>query len=433
MSGHCNYPAARSAQTGKLTHTPEAIDAWAMQWATRFGGRPVAVGLEQSRGALIYALSKYPHLVLYPIHPSTSYDYRKAVFPSGAKDDPRDAGVVLLDLLTRHRDRLRPWQPDTEQTRELQNLIEKRRQLVDQRTAQTNRITAHLKLYFPQVLDWFDDLSAPLVAAFLQRWPTLPELQREDPEVVRAFFRRHGSRSSQRIQQRLEQMAQARVLVHDAAIVEPAALMVHTLLNVVAALNEGIQALEKRIEKVASAHPDYFIFSSFPAAGRAMAPRLLAAFGSRRERYSSAQQIEAFSGIAPVKQASGRQCWIHFRWACPKFLRQTFHEYAALSIQRCAWARAFYDQQKAKGKRHAAAVRSLAFKWIRILFRCWQSRQAYQDELYVAARQGRAVPLARKPAAPASPPSMAARSRANREDSRLKSAGEILKSLMVDA
>lgn len=135
--------------------------------------------------------------MLYPIHPSTSYDYRKAVFPSGAKDDPRDAGVVLLDLLTRHRDRLRPWQPDTEQTRELQNLIEKRRQLVDQRTAQTNRITAHLKLYFPQVLDWFDDLSAPLVAAFLQRWPTLPELQREDPEVVRAFFRRHGSRSSQ--------------------------------------------------------------------------------------------------------------------------------------------------------------------------------------------------------------------------------------------
>lgn len=430
-------PGSMQRETGKLAHTPEAIDAWAMQWATRFGGRPVAVGLEQSRGALLYALSKYPHLVLYPIHPSTSYDYRKAVFPSGAKDDPRDAGVVLLDLLTRHRDRLRPWQPDTEQTRKLQALHEKRRQLVDQRTAQTNRITAQLKLYFPQVLDWFDDLSAPLVAAFLQRWPTLPELQQEDPEVVRAFFRQHGSRSSRRMQQRLQQMAQARVLVNDTAIVEPAVLMVRTLVRVVAALSEGIRSLENRIEEVASTHPDYYIFASFPAAGRAMAPRLLAAFGSQRERYSSAQQMQAFSGIAPVKQASGRQCWIHFRWACPKFLRQTFHEYAALSIQRCAWARAFYDQQKAKGKGHAAAVRSLAFKWIRILFRCWQSRQAYQDERYVAARQGRAAPLVREPAVgapvPANPAAIVPPTKGKREDSRLKSAGEILKSLMAEA
>src|ERR1043165_3024372 len=85
-------------ETGKLKHTPETIEAWALQWATRFAGRPIAVALEQSRGALLCALSKYQHLVLYPIHPSTSHDYRKAVFPSGSKDDPKDAGI-LLDLL----------------------------------------------------------------------------------------------------------------------------------------------------------------------------------------------------------------------------------------------------------------------------------------------------------------------------------------------
>ena len=76
---------------GKLKHTPEAINTWAVELATRFGGRPIAVGLEQARGALIYALQKYAHLVMYPIHPSTSSAYRTAMFPSGGKDDPVDA------------------------------------------------------------------------------------------------------------------------------------------------------------------------------------------------------------------------------------------------------------------------------------------------------------------------------------------------------
>src|SRR5581483_4682965 len=421
-------------ETGKLAHTPEAIEAWALAWASRFAGRPVAVALEQSRGALLYALRKYPHLVLYPIHPSTSHDYRKAMFPSGCKDDPGDADL-LLDLLTLHRHRLRALHPDTEQTRKLQTLVEKRRQLVDERTALTNRITGQLKLYFPQVLDWFDELHTPMVAAFLRRWPTLPRLQQEDPAVLRNFFHQHGSRSQQRIDNRLSQIQQATPAVEDPAVVDPAVLMVGALLDVVAALNGGLRVLEKSIEQVASAHPDYAIFSSFPAAGRTMAPRLLAAFGSHRERFSSAGEMQTFSGIAPVIQASGNQRWTHFRWACAKFLRQTFQEYAGLSIPRCGWARAFYQQQKAKGKSHHAAVRSLAFKWIRILFHCWQTRQPYQEQLYQAAREAHRVAIAGKPtrADTTSGGQTLPNKGGKRQNSTLKSAGEILKSLMAEA
>src|SRR5262249_44216819 len=152
-------------ESGKFEHSPEAVDAWAMQWAKRFAGRPVAVAVEQSRGALVYALLKFQHLVLYPVHPSTSYDYRKAGFPSGSKDDPKDA-ELMPDLVTLHRARLRVLQPDTEQTRQLQILVEKRRQLVDDRTAHLNRATDQLKLYFPQVLGWFDDLASPMCKDF---------------------------------------------------------------------------------------------------------------------------------------------------------------------------------------------------------------------------------------------------------------------------
>jgi hypothetical protein len=38
---------------GEIEHTPEAVDAWAMELSQRFGGQSVAVALEQVRGALV--------------------------------------------------------------------------------------------------------------------------------------------------------------------------------------------------------------------------------------------------------------------------------------------------------------------------------------------------------------------------------------------
>lgn len=78
------------------------------------------------------------------------------------------------------------------------------------------------------------------------------------------------------------------------------------------------------------------------------------------------------------------------RWACPKFVRQTFQEWAQHSIARSEWARAYYHRQRARGKQHHAIIRSLAFKWIRILYRCWQNRTPYQEALYSAALPRRA-------------------------------------------
>lgn len=388
-------PGRRERSRGTLEHTPEAIAAWAGDLGARFEGRPIAIGLEQSRGALLYALSMFGQFVLYPIHPTMSARYRNAMFPSGATDDPRDA-EALLDLLVRHRERLRPLQPDTEQTRKLQMLVEKRRQLVNQRTEQTNRITDLLKSYFPQVLSWFDGVETPVMRAFLQRWPTLQRLQEENPDEVRTLLNRHRCRP-ERTEQRLEAMAKARPITSDAAVIEPAAMMVGILLPLVASLQEGIATMEQAIEAVAVAHPDYAIFASFPGAGPVMAPRLLAAFGTLRERFASADEVLSYSGIAPVIERSGEtQFWVHFRRACPKFLRQSFHEFAACSIPHCEWAAEHYRRQKTdKDKGHHAAVRSLAFKWVRILYRCWKDRTPYEESVHVVNLATRRPPVDR--------------------------------------
>ena len=88
-----------------------------------------------------------------------------------------------------------------------------------------------------------------------------------------------------------------------------------------------------------------------------------------------------------------QQRWVHWRWACPKFLRQTFHEWALHSIAYCPWAREYYEQQRVKGKLHNTAIRALAFKWIRILFRCWKDGVAYDESKYLAALTRRSSPL----------------------------------------
>ena len=84
----------------------------------------------------------------------------------------------------------------------------------------------------------------------------------------------------------------------------------------------------------------------------------------------------------------------HFRWAAPKFLRQSFHEWAGRSITQSSWARVYYEQQRQRGKGHHAAVLALAFKWIRIVFRCWQDRVAYDENTYLAALVKHGSPLA---------------------------------------
>jgi transposase len=380
-------------ESGEVMHTPEAVEAWVGQLCQRFANRPIAVALEQSRGALVFMLSKYEPLHLFPVPSTMSASMRKALYPSGSKDDPRDADI-LLDFLLQHRNKLHRWSPDTEATRRVQNLVEERRKLVDEKTEQTNRLTSNLKIYFPQVLDWFERLDTELVCDLLKCWPTLEELQKVPPAKLRTFFRKHYCRDEELIERRLLAIRQAMPAIRDRAVIEAKSMVVRVIVKLIVSLLEGIADLDKKIEEAAAAHPDFFIFDSLPGAGAVMAPRLLAAFGSQRERYGSAEEVQTYTGIAPVMEKSGKMKWVHFRWACPKFLRQSFHEWAGHSIAQSVWARSYYQQLRNRGKGHHAAVRALAFKWIRIVFRCWKDAVAYDESRYLHTLARRGSPLA---------------------------------------
>ena len=365
-----------------VKHTPQALQEWALSLQQRFSGRPIAVCLEQSRGPLIYALLQYEFFTLYPINPATLAKYREAFSTALGKDDPTDADF-LLDLLEHHRNRLRAWRPDDEKTRTLCFLVEHRRRLIHDRTRLSNRLTATLKGYFPQVLSWFEDIRTVLVCDFLSRWPELSLLQRAKPATIIKFLRSHHSNSTATNQRRLSEIKTALPLTRDAAVVTTSRLQVKTLVAQMRIVIAAISEYDRHIEALCLTHQDYELFASLPGAGPVFAARLTAALGTDRTRWTTADELVRFAGIAPVIERSGKQTWIRWRYFCPKFLRQSFHEYAAESIHHSFWARAYYAMQRAKGKDHHAAVRALAFKWIRIIWKCWQTRSPYNEVIYL--------------------------------------------------
>jgi transposase len=375
-----------------IVHRPEAIERWACGLRERFAGRPIAVCLEIARGPLVSALQRYEFLVLFPVNPSTLASYRSTFCVSGAKDDPTDVELAL-ELLLRHPEKLCVLRPQSAAMRKLEKLVEQRRMLVDEVRRVTNRMTAALKEYFPQVLEWFKDKDTVVFCDFVTRWPTLKQAQRARKARLCAFFHEHNVRYRHIVEQRVQSIMAASPLTDDASIIGPNSLLVISLAQQLRVLLQSVERFDAEIAAVAPTLADYELFAGLPGAGPVFAPRLLAAFGEQRERFESANQMQSYVGVAPVTERSGNKCWVHWRLRCPKFVRQTFVEWAAHSIPYCYWAEAYYRRQRAKGSSHQAALRALAFKWMRIVYRCWHTRTPYDEATYLSALKRRGSPL----------------------------------------
>ena len=378
-------------RASQVRHRAEDLDEWARSLHRRFGG-PIAIALELSKGPIINALQKYDFFVIFPIEPAGLASYRRTFTLSGAKDDPTDAEFALKLLLS-HAEHFKPLQPQSVEMRTLMTLVEQRRQLMNDRVRITNRLRNTLKQYYPQALEWFDRIDTRLFCDFVRRWPSLAQVRRARRTTLERFFREHNMNRKALLERRIKAIKSAMPLTTDEAVIVPHRLRVLTLAAQLEVMLECIKQYDAKIALLAPQHPDYELFDPLPGAGPVFTPRLMVAFGEQRERFNNAAEVQKCGGIAPVTQRSGQSTWIHWRWQCSTFLRQTFVEWAAQTINKSYWAGLYYHQQRARGCSHQAAVRALAFKWIRILYRCWKTRTPYDEARYLKALQDRGSPL----------------------------------------
>jgi transposase len=381
----------RRSQT--IDTAPETLWEWLLELRQEQPQARVGLCLEQPAVHLIAFLESYEWITLYPINPITLQKYREAFVTSRAKDDAKDADY-LADLLLNHQAKLKPWAPQDSATRAVQQRVVHRRAVVDERTALSNRLIALLKQYFPQALMLCgDDLWRPLATRFLLKWSSLQAVQKAKPARVQQFYYLNGSRSAKLLEQRLALVEKAVPVTDETALIESFVLRVQLICRQLQLVQQTITHYEQQIASAYAAHPDHEIFASLPGAGPVLGPRLLASLGSQRERFGAAADLQQYTGIAPVTKKSGGSCYIHRRYLCPKFHKQSFHEFAKESILWCRWAAAYYLQQRTKGSPHQTAVRALAFKWQRVIFRCWQSHTPYQEAIYEAALKKSGSPL----------------------------------------
>jgi transposase len=378
----------------EFRQSPEDIEAWIGEMLKRASGKPIAIMLEQSNGPLVHALMFRDDVLLFPINPKQLARYRES-YPGGGKDDPTDA-KYLARMLRERITTLTPWQPDDEATRLLAHLSQQRRKMVDGQTRLCLQLIAQLKAYFPLALELFGrQWQLSLLLSIVRRWPDPRRLRRADRRLIRRVLSEHSVRNGEQQDEIIDRIRSAQLLTRDEALITPAAMVVGLLANQIQQAQKTIGEFDAKIAEAMNRHPHAHLFTSLRGAGPALAPRLLCAFGSQKDRWGDADSLAAFSGIAPVTRRSGKQLQVQRRYACPKYLRQTFHEFADSARIYCPWSRARYCMLRDRGMKHHAAIRKLARSWIRILYRVWQTRTPSDSDRYIAQLKQRCPEITR--------------------------------------
>ncbi|MEM9413764.1 MAG: IS110 family transposase, partial [Planctomycetota bacterium] len=365
----------------RITQSAAGIENWIAKKRKQAGNQPIAIIYESCRNGFMQSLILREGITLFPVNPKQFAKYRESYHNAGSKDDRTDARL-LARMLRERIHTLKPLQLSDEQTRKLDHLCRNRRQLVNRRTESIVRLKCYLKASFPLFLELKLSLNAML--ALLARWPDPRKIKRAQKSLLVKVLRQSGTRNQSKIDSIVDAIKSSKLLTLDPAIHDSMAPMFQLESKIIKELNKSIKQLEDSIETLFNQHQDARLFNKLPGAGKVLAPRLLAAFGSNRERFESANEISSWSGIAPITKQSGKSKVVVKRNACSKYLRQTFHEFADFARVWCPWSKAYYQMQRNGGMKHNAAVRKLALRWIRILFRVWKDNQPYDQEKYLA-------------------------------------------------
>ena len=345
----------------------------------------LAVTVETSQGAAVAELVN-SGVTVYPVHPKAAKEYRKRQAPSGNKTDFVDAWS-LADALRMDGHLWRALSAQDPLVAELRLLCRDEVELITQRTALVNQLQAALYEYYPAALEAFDDWTQPFTWAFVQAFPTPAQLVQRGRRAQQKFLHAHRLWRPEQAQRRLEIFARAQEFCGGQAVTRAKSLLAQSLVAVLTILEARLTTYRAEIEKRFAEHPDHDVFGSLPGAGGKLAPRLLSEFGSDREQYPAAKNVQCVAGSAPVSYSSGQVQRAKIRWHCDRQFRHTVHLWADCSRKVCAWAQTYYQAPRAKGQTHVYALRCLAQRWLKILWRMWQERQPYDENRHALNQQ----------------------------------------------
>jgi transposase len=362
----------------RIEHTAEGWQFWGTQVAAFAQG--LAACVETSQGFVVEQLL-HSGATVYPVSPLSAKQYRKRKVPSGNKTDHVDAWS-LADALRVDGHDWRALAPEDPLVAELRLLCRDEVALLNERTALVNQLQSALHEYYPAALEAFEDWTMPCTWAFVESFPTPEVLTKAGRRRWEKFLHLHKLARPETYQKRLEIFARADQFAAGPALTKAKSRMAVTRARMLRVLQAQIDAYRAEIEKLFAEHPDHDLFGSLPGAGRKLAPRLLGEVGSDRARFEDPCSLQCLAGTAPVSYQSGQIHKVLIRRQCNKSLRHTVHLWADLSRHSCSWAAVYYGQLRERGKSHACALRCLGQRWLKILWKMWQTHTLYDADLH---------------------------------------------------
>ena len=365
-----------------VPHTAEGLSEWGReldQW--RAQGVELWAAIERREGRVVDFLLDHG-VTVYPVNPKALDRARDRFRQSGAKDDPFDARV-LADFLRTDHGHLQALQPSSDAAQELKLLTEDYQRQIRQQTRLVNQLTNTLKAYYPRALE-IAELTTTLAQEFLQAHPTPESLTGLTERTWQRWARAH--RLSDTRTRELWGVLQQPQLPVPAHVVRAKARMMRSLVGqltpVVAAVAEYRRAIEDFFASISTAQ----WARTLPIGEHGItAPTLWARLGDAPGRWESFRHLQAQAGTVPVTKRSGKQQRVvQFRHACDKALRYVVEHVAFLSLRSSEWARAYYDQQRARRHSHRQALRALGAKWLKIIFVMWERQVPYDERYHLA-------------------------------------------------
>ena len=359
-------------------HTAEG---WA-KWKELVAAFPhLAVAIETNQGAAIEELLQ-SGVAVYPVNPKSAERYRDRKAPSGTKTDYLDAWS-LGDALRVDGHGWRALKPLDPLIQELRLLCRDEVELINKRTELVNQLQAALHEYYPAALAAFEDWTARSSWSFVRQFPTPQSLQLAGRRKWEKFLHVQRLYRQELNEKRLAIFAKAHEFCGPAAVTRAKSRLALALVKLLEELDQQLEGYRTEIRRLFNEHPDHDLFGSLPGAGEKLAPRLLSEMGSDRSLFESAQALQCYVGTAPVSFQSGQVSQVYVRFMCNKSFRHAVHLWADLSRKCCSWAQVYYQQLRAKGKSHAAALRCLGQRWLKILWKMWQTKTTYDADLHL--------------------------------------------------
>jgi transposase len=350
----------------------------------------VAVAIEVTRGAIVEALMERGFAV-FAINPKQLDRFRDRHTVAGAKDDRRDAFVLLHSLSTDRQAfrQLRIEDPAIIRLREHARMYEDLKQ--DLRRL-TNQLRAQLHRYYSQMLALSSAADEPWLWDLLERAPLPAQGARLKDRSVEKILR------DQRIRRisasEVVESLRAPSLPVAPGAAEAARDHVAMLLPRIRLAQDQFDKVEVTLERLLDematteteigGHRDVVITRSWPGQGVIVAATMLAEASVPLE-YRDYHWLRTLCGAAPVTKQSGKSRHVTMRQACNERLRMAVHWWAGSAVLHDPKAKALYASHKARGHSHGRSLRAVADRLLRDLVVCLVKQERYRPELRVVA------------------------------------------------